>query len=149
MKNNILYAILGLFCLLLFLFLTPKTIFAQAKPQEIIKLLNITDQQISGRILQACDEYDAKIAEANKQTDEMQRNIKKLRANQNYATKVKSVLMPEQKLKFDNFNKKEQNSFIKKTKSAQNTPKTKVKKTDTKEKVKTSTKIKLANKTIN
>lgn len=144
MKNKFLYTILGVFSLLS-LFLTPKIIFAQAKPQEICKLLNITDQQISGRIQQACDEYDTKMAEADKQTDETQRSIKKLRANQNYATKVKSVLTPEQKLKFDNFNKKEQDSFVKKPNSAKNVPKNEVKKAETKKKAKKHIKKEVAN----
>lgn len=98
---------------------------ADSRANEIGKQLKITDSQINGRIKQACEEYYKKLDEAEKQADETQRSIKKLRANQNYAVKVKSVLTPEQKIAFDKFNKKEQDSFVKKpsTKSNTNTAK--------------------------
>jgi hypothetical protein len=128
MKKKYLYLFLGL----LFLFYMPQIAFAQAeaRTQEICKHFNITDTQVSGRIKQACDEYYAKIAEADKQTDETQKSVKKLRANQNYALKIKSLLVPEQKLQFDKFNKKEQDSFINKPNQA----KKEVKKVETKTK---------------
>ncbi len=123
------------FCLgLLHLFVLPQTTFAQAetRTQEICKLFKITDTQVSGRIQQACDEYYTKMAEADKQSDETQKAVKKMRANQNYALKVKSLLMPEQKLQFERYNKKEQESFVKKPETAK---KEVVKKVATKKKV--------------
>jgi predicted Holliday junction resolvase-like endonuclease len=98
---------------------------ADSRANEIAKQLKITDSQISGRIKQACEEYYKKLDEAEKQADETQRSIKKLRANQNYAVKVKSVLTPEQKLAFDKFNKKEQDAFVKKPATKSNASTTK------------------------
>lgn len=115
---------------------------ADSRATEIAQQLKITDSQISGRIRQACEEYYQKLAEADKQADETQRGIKKLRANQNYAVKVKSVLTPEQKLAFDKFNKKEQDAFVKKPNSTTKTTPAKTEKKAEKATKKKATKTK-------
>jgi hypothetical protein len=140
-----------LFCLLILCFVAfQNPIYAQDRATQVCDHLKITDPQISGRIHQAADEYEAKLVEADGIADETQRGIKKLRANQNYASRVKSVLTPEQKLSFENYNKKEENSFVKRAdappakKEVAKTTKKDTKKTTTK---KATTKKKTTSKT--
>lgn len=135
-----LIVILSFFICCLFVSITNLQAQADSRANEIAKQLKITDSQISGRIKQTCEEYYKKLDEAEKQADETQRRIKKLRANQNYAAKVKSVLTPEQKLAFDKFNKKEQDSFVKKPSTKNNVSTTKQAKKQTKKQTKTKPK---------
>ena len=93
-----LIVILSFFICCLFVSITNLQAQADSRANEIAKQLKITDSQISGRIKQTCEEYYKKLDEAEKQADETQRSIKKLRANQNYAAKLHTLFKSENSL---------------------------------------------------
>jgi hypothetical protein len=82
---------------------------AALKTERLGKLVGINDPDQLGRFHEAAEEYYKKLDEgmAMPNLTEELKKVKYLRANQNYESRIKSILAPEHHNKFKQFQDKE------------------------------------------